>query len=146
MLLISDSNIFISALISPKGTISKIIFSRRKFKIIAPYFLKVEVNRYKEKITKLSGYTEKELNTLLKELYNQIEFVDTSEIPKNYTKQAYDLVKDVDINDLDFVELALYKKCLLWTTDKILINGLRKKGFTKTITTTELKKYLYKKK
>lgn len=145
MLLVSDSNIIISVLITPGGTISKIIFSKRKFKIIAPELLKVEIKRYKEKILKLSGYTEKEYNALLKELYSQIEFIDTTEIPKSYTKQAYDLVKDVDINDLDFVELALYKKCLLWTTDKVLINGLRKKGFTKIITTAELKKHLYKK-
>lgn len=145
MLLVSDSNIIISAMISPTGIISKIIFSKRKFKIIAPELLKVEIKRHKEKILKLSAYTENEYTTILNDLFLQIEFIDTSEIPKSYTKQAYELVKDIDINDLDFVELALYKKCFLWTTDKVLINGLKKKGFKKVITTKELKKYLYKK-
>lgn len=92
----------------------------------------------------LSGFTENEFNSIIHELFKQIEFIATENIPKSYTKQAYDLVKDVDIHDLDFVELALYKKCMMWTTDKQLINGLRKNGFVKIITTSEVKKFLYK--
>lgn len=145
MLLISDTNIIYSAILTPTGIICKIILSKKKFKIIAPSFLKLEVKKHTKKLLEFTGLSEKQLNAILKELYTNIEFVDTAEIPKSYTQKAYELVKDVDINDLEFVELALYKKCTLWTSDKVLINGLRKKGFTKTITTAELKKYLYKK-
>ncbi|QQR96990.1 MAG: PIN domain nuclease [Sphingobacteriales bacterium] len=145
MLLISDSNIIISAIVSPNGTISNIIHSKRKFKIIAPEFLKVEINRHKEKILKLTGYSVNEYELIYKELIANIQFVDTNGIPKYYTQKAFDLVKDIDLDDLEFVELALYKRCLLWTVDRSLVNGLKKKGFTKIITTSELRKFLYKK-
>ncbi|HNE49569.1 MAG: PIN domain-containing protein [Chitinophagales bacterium] len=143
MLLISDTNIIVSALINPAGTVSKIIFSKKKFKIIAPIFLKKEIENNKQKFLNYTNYTGQELNSVLKELYAQIEFIDNKEVPKLYVEKAYHLVKDIDLDDVEFVELALYKKCPIWTTDRVLANGLRKKGFTKIITTSELKKYLY---
>ena len=38
-----------------------------------------------------------------------------------------------------------YDSNFIWTGDKILINGLKEKGYDICITTEELKKYLYKK-
>ena len=40
--------------------------------------------------------------------------------------------------DLDFVALTYYLKGFLWTGDKILYNGLKKKGFKKVVNTQEL--------
>jgi len=44
-----------------------------------------------------------------------------------------------------FVALNLYKKHKIWTSDKVLIKGLEKKGYKMCITTKELKSKLYKK-
>ncbi len=63
-------------------------------------------------------------------LFNQIEFIDTA-IPKAYAEKAHLLVKDIDLDDLFFVALALHKNCKLWTTDSVLAKWVSKKGFTK---------------
>ncbi len=52
------------------------------------------------------------------------DFVST----KNYV-QAYWLCRDTDENDAAFVALALELEAELWTDDKALKNGLKKKGF-----------------
>jgi predicted nucleic acid-binding protein len=59
-------------------------------------------------------------------------------IPKKEKIKAYNLVKDVDLNDIAFVALNEYKQALLWTGDKVLINGLKAKAYDRIITTEEM--------
>jgi predicted nucleic acid-binding protein len=53
-------------------------------------------------------------------------------------KQSKELVSDIDFNDFAFVAVANYLDALLWTGDKALIEGLRHKGYERTVTTPEL--------
>lgn len=146
MLVISDTNIIVSALISPTGTIANILNSKRKFKIIAPDFLLDEINEHFDKILINSTLTtQSELKSLISFYKEKITFVSIDDIPPKNRIEAYKLVEDIDIDDLPFVALAIYKKCTLWTSDMKLLKGLKRKGFKNVITTTELKKYLYKK-
>jgi predicted nucleic acid-binding protein len=57
--------------------------------------------------------------------------------PRNW-QRSEELVKSIDIDDIDFVALTLYLRGSLWTGDKVLYNGLKKKGFNKVFTTNEL--------
>ncbi|HMV15862.1 MAG TPA: PIN domain-containing protein [Chitinophagales bacterium] len=146
MIVISDTNIIVSALISPNGAVANILNSKRKFKIIAPDFLLDEIDKHFDKILINSILTErKELKALISYYKEKITFIPIDEIPQKDRLNAYKLVNDIDIDDLPFVALSIHKKCLLWTSDIKLINGLKKKGFTKVITTSELKKFIYKK-
>jgi len=45
------------------------------------------------------------------------------------------------LDDIAFVALAKHFNCKLWTGDGILVRGLNKNGFKKTISTDELFKY-----
>ncbi|MBA7514289.1 hypothetical protein ES705_06314 [subsurface metagenome] len=43
-----------------------------------------------------------------------------------------------DLNDIVFVALNEYQKSILWTGDKVLINGLNSIGYDKVITTDKM--------
>lgn len=57
--------------------------------------------------------------------------------------KAYQVVRDIDPEDVFFVALHFFIKHKIWTSDKILINGLKSKGYDICITTEELKQKLY---
>lgn len=66
-------------------------------------------------------------------------------IPRKCLMEAASIVNGIDRDDFIFVALGRHKKCRIWTGDKVLINGLLKKGYDMCITTAELKSKLYKK-
>lgn len=146
MIVISDTNVIYSAQLTPNGTIAKIISAKKKFKIVAPNYLLEEIEEHFDEIvaqSKTLNY--KELKELLDDYKQKIQFIAIDDIPSKTIQIAYNLVKDIDEEDVFFVALAIYKQCKLWTTDRTLANKLKAKGFKKIITTKELKLYLYKK-
>ncbi len=146
MIVISDTNVIYSALLTPNGTIAKIISAKKKFKIVAPSYLLEEIEEHFEEIVAQSKTLyRKDLLALISYYKNQIQFVEIDDIPSKTIQIAYQLVKDIDEEDVFFIALAIYKQCKLWTTDRTLANKLKAKGFKKIITTKELKLYLYKK-
>lgn len=56
----------------------------------------------------------------------------------NDLNKAIRLVSNIDQNDALFVALANRLIANLWTGDKRLVNGLKKKGYSRVITTDEL--------
>lgn len=132
MIVISDSNILFSALITPNGTIHSIIKAKKKVKIIAPTYLLDELyEHFDDLLINTPFHTRSELNTQIKILKNLIEFVDIENISINNRQKAYYLVKDIDLDDLFFVALALHKNCKLWTTDSVLAKWVTEKRFYK---------------
>lgn len=59
MIVITDSNVFISALISPKGSVSKIFKSKSKIQFFAPDFIFIEINNHLDKIRLYSNLDKK---------------------------------------------------------------------------------------
>jgi predicted nucleic acid-binding protein len=57
MIIITDSNVVFSALITPNGTVAKIFKSKSSIQFIAPDFLLFEVKEHLPKIILLSGLT-----------------------------------------------------------------------------------------
>lgn len=55
-------------------------------------------------------------------------------------KRAVELASEVNENDTLYIALALAYRCAIWTGDKKLDTGLRKKGFELVMTTEELGK------
>ena len=59
----------------------------------------------------------------------KIEFVNERYISKEAFYKAWQLCKDIDESDTPFVALTIELNALLWTGDKKLKEGLKKKGF-----------------
>lgn len=144
MIVITDSNIIISAILTPHSLISKIIFDKN-IQFVAPSFIIDEIKNHQIKIIEISNISKKVFNDRMFRILEKIEIIDIETIPKVHKNKALEIVKDIDIFDMFFVALHLYKKHKIWTGDKILISGLKEKGYNICITTSELKEYLYKK-
>lgn len=137
--LVVDSNIIISGLITPNGTISKLILKDLSgAKLVCPGFLFNEVISKFEKIKKITKLNEDQVKELVYRLVKRIDFIDNELIDFEYQRQAYELVKEIDKKDLLFVALALQTGFELWTGDKKLQKGLRKLGFKSVIDTKDL--------
>jgi len=59
-------------------------------------------------------------------------------LPRAVIDNAKNLVADIDFDDFAFVATTNYLNAILWTGDKILLNGLRNKDYKQIITTAEL--------
>ena len=139
MNLIVDTNIIISALITPEGTIADLIFNKPdKSILVSPRFMFDELQEKNKKILKITGYSEKSFSELLYLIRKNIEFIDDNLITSENLEKAYQLVQDIDKKDLLFVAFSLQTGFAIWTGDLKLINGLRKKRFTNVLSTKDL--------
>ena len=73
-----------------------------------------------------------------------IQFINENQISKSSWREARELTKDIDVKDVSFVALTIEIGAKLWTGDKKLYKGLRKKGFMDVVNLEDLKKLLKK--
>ena len=86
----------------------------------------------------ISKLEEKYLLESQRLVYKNINFIDEAQIPKDYRLKAYELVNDIDFNDIVFVALNEFQESILWTGDKVLMKGLKAKDYKRIISTEEL--------
>ena len=130
MILIADSNIIVSALISPKGKIAKILKDKSNIQFIAPDYMFMEIEAHWDKIKKLSPLSNKDLKKELSFYKEKIKQYQVINIPKETILKAYRLVLDIDQDDTFFIALHLHLGYKIWSEDKILKEGLKQKGFS----------------
>ena len=148
MIIIADSNIFMSALVNPTGRTASILAERKKIQYIVPDYLITEVTEHIPDLVKRfkNQKTKKELLADFKKLLEGITIVKEEDLQKTYVAKAEKIVADVDENDMHFIALHLQIKHKIWTSDKILVKGLTEKGYGHFfISTEELSEHLYKK-
>lgn len=145
MIVITDSNIFYSALVSPNGTVAKILKEKSNLQFTAPDYLIDEIKEHSGKIAKYLKKSKREVLKNFNELLQEVTIISVDEISKSNIKKAKSIVIDVDIDDAFFIALHLHTKHKIWTSDKQLIKGVKAKGYQIFITTEELKNKLYKK-
>ena len=139
MTIIIDTNIAFSAILNSKSTIGDLILNSNKiFQFWSCRYLLEEIDNHWDKLKKISKLDDSDLRESQRLIYKNINFIDEEQIPKIHRLRAYDLVKDIDLNDIVFVALNEYQKSILWTGDKVLINGLNSIGYDKVITTDKL--------
>ncbi len=139
MNLVVDTNIVISALITPQGTISRLLFKDLSdAQLISPHFLFDEMVAKYEKIKKITGLGDENLKELFYLLVKHIDFIDNDLISNENQKHAYEIVKDIDKKDLLFVALSMQTGFTLWSGDLKLVNGLRSRGFNNVLLTKEI--------
>lgn len=129
MKVVVDTNIIFSGLLSPNGTISDLLLnSSDTFDFYSPTFVIEELDNHTDKLLKLTGYSEKELDFVQRILFKKIDLIDLESIPNPTWEKAVGLTKNIDEFDAPFIALALELDSPLWTGDKKLIKRLNKKG------------------
>ena len=98
-----------------------------------------------EKTKKLAKLGDDEFLEVYELIVKNITILDHSIAGRSNYKKAFELCKDVDLDDIPFIAFSLYLKCELWTGDKKLIKNLKKRNFDKIVTTNELFDNLLKK-
>jgi predicted nucleic acid-binding protein len=68
----------------------------------------------------------------------KIRFINEELIAQTIWLNSEGIVKDVDIDDVDFVALTKHLRGYLWTGDKELYNGLKSANFKRVYNTSEL--------
>lgn len=145
MKIIIDTNILISTIMSSGGVTGTFLLKDlREIEKFSCYYLYIEIFDKKEKIIKYSKLPEKEVLELLYLVLKNIQFINENQISKSSWTEAKELTKDIDVKDISFVALTIEIGAKLWTGDKKLYKGLRKKGFMDVVNLEDLKKLLKK--
>lgn len=139
MKIVIDTNIIFSFVLNVNNSLGSILFnSDDLFKFYSCHFMRAEIQKHKSKLMRISKLSELQLEESLFALYNKITFINESLIPKKIWEEAEQLVKDIDIDDIDFIALTKHLKAMLWTGDKALYLKLQKKGFNNILVTSRL--------
>ena len=96
--------------------------------------------KYRNKIQSIGNLTDNDFFESFELIIRHITILNHALIPINIYKKAELLCDDIDIDDTVFVAVSQFVKGLLWTGDRKLINGLKKKGYNDIITTENLYK------
>jgi predicted nucleic acid-binding protein len=146
MRIIVDTNIAFSAILNTNSLIASILLQpKSRLHFYSTDLLSSEIEEHKSKLKQLSGYSNLELNKSIALIDSKIRFVDAKLIPSYLLLNSQELLKDIDVDDTEFVALTTHIHGRLWTGDKVLQNGLKKKGWTKFISTNELFQLINKK-
>ncbi|MCF8256724.1 MAG: hypothetical protein K9J06_04185 [Flavobacteriales bacterium] len=138
MRVVVDTNIVFSALLNSTGTIGRLLISAdRSVDFYTCEFLREELHKHREKLLRLTKLSEIELSELQSRVTNRIEFIHEGLLPEDELMAAEDMLRDIDTKDTPFVALNNCLDAMLWTGDKVLVHGLRKKGYAKVMTTPE---------
>jgi predicted nucleic acid-binding protein len=139
MKIVVDSNIVFSAILNTKSKIGQLIINGSKyFDFYTVGLLKDEIFKHKDKILNLTNLAEDQLIETFQLITSRLVFVDDILLTDNDLNKAIDLVSGIDQNDALFVALTNHLAANLWTGDKRLITGLKKKGYTRVLTTDDL--------
>ena len=142
MKVIVDSNIIFSALLNTQSTVGDILLnSQDQLEFYTCGYLREEIETHKPRILTKTGYSEIEYREIEFLIYQQLTFFTESLITFDVWKQAANLVREVDMDDIAFVALSLFMDIKIWTRDNKLRDGLKSKGFDNFISTQELLVY-----
>jgi predicted nucleic acid-binding protein len=140
-----DTNIIFSAILNSNSKISRIILQpKSRLNLYSTNQLEYELAEHWGKLKKISKYSDIELQQVSSLIISRIRFINVELIPEKLFIKAEKLTGDIDIDDTEFVALTEHVRGRLWTGDKELIKGLRKKNWNYPISTDELYKLIVK--
>lgn len=129
MLIVIDTTMIFSLLLG-KNEAMRDIFFDSKNKFYSPNYIVAEIFEKKEKILRCSSLSELEVYELFYQLLEEITFVSENLITVENKARAFELCKDIDMDDIPFIALALQLNADSWTGDKKLKKHLKQIGFT----------------
>ena len=136
---IVDTNIIFSALLNSNNSIGDLLFnSENIFEFYSCSYMRLEIARHWSKLKRISKLSEEELQEARLKLFQKIHFLNEELIPQKTWILAEEIATNIDIDDADFIALTRHLKGQLWTGDKELYMGLKKKKFNRVVNTAEL--------
>lgn len=139
MKIVVDSNIVFSAILNTQSKIGQLIINGSKyFDFYAVGLLKDEIIEHKDKILHSTKFSQTQFNDTFQLITSRIIFVDDILLTDKDLIKAIDLVTGIDENDALFIALNNHLLANLWTGDKRLLNGLKRKGYLRILTTNDL--------
>jgi len=137
--IIVDTNVVFSALLNSNSRIGRLLLnSRDYFEFYSCKYLQKEIQRHLSKIRSYSKLNDEDLFELINLIESRIFFLDECLLSEAIIVEAKELVSDIDFDDFAFVAITNHLDGLLWTGDKELTAGLRKKGYKYIVATLEL--------
>ncbi len=115
--IVVDTNVLMSSLINPESIVWKVL-DIEDITFLLPEIAVDELEKYKEMIQRKlhsRGY-EEEYEYLLSELFTPLIVVPSSEY-EDEIEEAYEIMKDIDAKDTEFLALALSYDCSIWSDD-----------------------------
>lgn len=118
MNIIIDANVLFSALIKDSTT-RQIILEYERF-FLFPAYIFTELEKHKSELLRKSEMDEKEFYGLLEIIIRKVIIIpDKILIP--YKEKAFEIIKDIDPDDVLFIACALaYPSSIIWSDDKEL--------------------------
>ncbi len=137
--IVVDSNIIFSGLLNINSKIGQILINGPMiYKFYAPEYVKSEILEHSDKIKQLSHQSDIEFVETFELIMRGIRVLNQTLIDKRFYLFSFNLCKDIDPDDTDFVAVTEFVKGQLWTGDKKLSKGLKSKGYERIISTEEL--------
>jgi predicted nucleic acid-binding protein len=137
--IVVGANIVFSGILNTNGKIGDILInSHGLIDFIAPDFLRTEIHKHHNKLSKISGLSSEEIFESEFQICKDIKFISEELILSANWKTAFNLVKEVDESDIHYVAFSKQFNCKIWSGDKQLIRGLKRKSFEDFILTDDL--------
>jgi predicted nucleic acid-binding protein len=111
MKIVVDTNILFSIIITPKGQVASTIKSiKNNHTIFISDFSFEELSKHKNRLISLSNLTEIEIDKSIYFFEKSFSIVSSDIFTNNILIEAFELVKDIDVNDLPIVAASLFTK------------------------------------
>lgn len=139
MKIIVDANIVFSGILNTNSKIGDLLMnSDHYFTFIAPDFLRSEIQNHYSKLVKISGLELRGIIEAEFQIYKEMNFIPEEQVEASHWRDAEVLVADIDPKDIHYIAYSKHFDCKLWSGDKMLMRGLKEKGFINFITTDDL--------
>ena len=132
MNIVIDANVLFSALIR-NSTTRRIILEYDGF-FLFPSYIFIEMEKHKDYLLKKSGMSKEDFDQLLQIILKKVVII-PNEVLVSYKQEAYEIVKDIDPDDVIFFACALaHPNSIIWSNEK----RLKKQNKVKVYLTEEI--------
>lgn len=100
--------------------------------------MRYEINKHWERLKEISKLSNEQLEASQLQVLSKINFINEELIDIDIWLAAEELTKGIDVDDTDFVAMTIFLDGYLWTGDKVLYRGLRRRKFNRVLNTAEL--------
>jgi predicted nucleic acid-binding protein len=123
-----DSNIFFTFFWGQSTT--RRLFLETDVKLFSPFYALEEIKKYASEIQKKAKISKREFKEIYQVLIKRVRF-----FPLEFYQESIKEVRDIpDINDIDFITLALKLRIPLWSNDY----ALKEQHFVRVLNTKEV--------